>query len=255
MIHFSLSPSPLERRDGPRHTADSRLYISLYKHTLNAAASRHRARTVYKLLRWGYVNSAVSPPLTGSAAPLGATVAEFYLAAALITALVMTRRRPGSALTWGCRWCSDGEVEQRGGGPAVREISYGKVALNRKMNWMVQILCGNLTLTAFMPWWHIQLSLEQNGDPQVWSWGGGLLSRNFVPTFSNDRRRDPWWKKHAEGFHTDSVENAAEIDQNPTQTQLEFSQIWQVFCSPAGTTLISAEYHTFIKGKGRCMIL
>lgn len=44
-----------------RDAAESRLYISLSKHTVNTVGSGRAARTVYRLFCWGYINSAVSP--------------------------------------------------------------------------------------------------------------------------------------------------------------------------------------------------
>lgn len=125
--------------DAPRLTADSRLYISLHKHTSSTAVSRRRATTVSTLFWWGYTNPAVSPPLAGSAAARTAShrqsvwglsryVGSDTQAAGRCVHLelpLIQRQRSGADI---------------GGGPTERKISCGEVALKSR-----SIMCrGNL---------------------------------------------------------------------------------------------------------------
>lgn len=206
--------------DGPRHTADIRLYFSsLYKHTLNTAVSRHAARTVYKLFCWGYINSAVSPPRSGSSAPL--IVSRFHLANTLITRhkryigfdtqasgicihlrrLLMQWQRRGAE-----RWRPRGEEDKLRESGVKEEDGFhcGKPCVVKRLLethicifrdvissemccLMVYFLCNTLTLPLFL--------LEKNVNSQVWcqSKSQRFFSCNFMPTFSNNRKKNPGW--------------------------------------------------------------
>lgn len=107
---FKTTP-PSAPEDSPRHTSDSRLYISLLKHALHSGERAHSQNSVYILLLRLYKLGCLSIKFQIIRA------FEFYLGSALITPhhcyIVNGTEASGRVFTWGCCWYSDTEVERR----------------------------------------------------------------------------------------------------------------------------------------------
>lgn len=81
--------------------------------------------------------------------------------------LVMTCRRLGGAFTWGCRWYSDRGVEQIGGGPAVRKISCGEVALKRRSIMWSRGIISSLEMYFYSEWLCVTVTCFSRAESEM----------------------------------------------------------------------------------------